>query len=317
MDVSTQDWFAQDVASALAAGFVSGYPDGTFRPQEEVSRQEAACMLAKLLKLDGGGSLNFSDAGAIASWAEPSVSGLVAAGIMAGYPDGAFRPQLAISRAEAVVMINKALAFQALTPVSGQLQVTGDVVNVRSGPSTSAQVIGQAYSGDILQAKAKNNDDWYQIDYQGGSGWIAGQYVQDYQPPPAPSSTQATSSPPTNSQTSNSQTSNSPINLPQTSNSTPSNSTVSDSTPGSTPAEPSRGDPASLNCAASRAERRRELGGYSGNTGQHSVCREDRPTSAVKSDSQSKCRYTCTQRIIDTEQWRLLLRHGPGGVSRR
>ncbi len=67
-------------------------------------------------------------------------------------------------------MINKALAFQALTPVSGQLQVTGDVVNVRSGPSTIAQVIGQAYSGDILQAKAKNNDDWYQIDYQGVLG---------------------------------------------------------------------------------------------------------------------------------------------------
>ncbi len=59
VDVSTQDWFAQDVASALAAGFVSGYPDGTFRPQEEVSRQEAACMLAKLLKLDGGGKPEF------------------------------------------------------------------------------------------------------------------------------------------------------------------------------------------------------------------------------------------------------------------
>ncbi len=119
-DVSARDWFAQDVASALAAGFVSGYPDGTFRPQEEVSRQEAACMLAKLLKLDSGGSLNFSDAGAIASWARPSVSGLVTAGIMTGYPDGTFRPQKVISRAEAVVMINKALALQSSTTVSDQ-----------------------------------------------------------------------------------------------------------------------------------------------------------------------------------------------------
>jgi uncharacterized protein YraI len=183
-DVSGQDWFTQDVKSALAAGFVSGYPDGTFRPQDEVSRQEGACMLAKLLKLDGAGDLSFSDADEIGSWAKASVSGLVAAGIMTGYPDGSFRPQEVITRAEAVVMINKALASQSLTPVTDQLQVTGDVVNVRSGPSTSAQIIGQVNSGDILQAKSKNSDDWYQIDFQGGSGWVAGWDVQVYQPSP-------------------------------------------------------------------------------------------------------------------------------------
>ena len=188
-DVSDQDWFAQDVKSALADGFVSGYPDGTFRPQDEVSRQEAACMLDKLLKLGGATTSGFSDAGDIASWAKPSVSDLVAAGIMAGYPDGTFRPREVITRAEAVVMINKALASQSPTPVTDQLQVTEDAVNVRSGPSTSAQIIGQANSGDILQAEAKNVDDWYQIDYQGGSGWIAGWYVQAYQPSPASDST--------------------------------------------------------------------------------------------------------------------------------
>ena len=206
-DVSDQDWFAQDVKSALAAGFVSGYPDGTFRPQDEVSRQDGACMLAKLLNLDGAGDPSFSDADEIGGWAKASVSGLVAAGIMAGYPDGSFRPQEVITRAEAVVMINKALASQSPTPVTDQLQVTGDAVNVRSGPSTSAQIIGQANSGDILQAEAENDDDWYQIDYQGGSGWVAGWYVQVYQPSQVTNSPQA------------------------------SNSTVSDST-GNAPAEP-------------------------------------------------------------------------------
>jgi len=216
VDVSDQDWFAQDVKSALAAGFVSGYPDGTFRPQDEVSRQEGACMLAKLLKLDGAGDPSFSDGDEIDGWAKDSVSGLVAAGIMAGYPDGSFEPQEVITRAEAVVMINKALASQALTPATDQLQVTGDTVNVRSGPSTSAQIIGEANSGDILQAKAKNDDDWYQIDYQGGSGWVAGWYVQTYQSPPAANSAQT------------------------------SNSTVSDSTPGNTPAESDGASLASL-----------------------------------------------------------------------
>ncbi len=204
VDVSDQDWFAQDVKSALADGFVSGYPDGTFQPQDEVSRQEASCMLAKLLKPDGAGDLSFSDTDDIAGWAKTSVSGLVAAGIMTGYPDGSFRLQEVITRAEAVVMINKALASQSPTPVTDQLQVTGDSVNVRSGPSTSAQIIGQANSGDILQAEAENDDDWYQIDYQGGSGWVAGWYVQVYHP------SQATNSPQTSNSTVSESTGNAP-----------------------------------------------------------------------------------------------------------
>ena len=202
-DVGSRDWFAQDVQSALADGFVNGYPGGTFRPQDEVSRQEAACMLDKLSKLSGAGDLNFSDAKEIASWARTSVSDLVSAGIMAGYPGGTFRPREVITRAEAVVMINKALASQSSAPATGQLQVTGNDVNVRSGPSTSAQIIGQANYGDILQAEAKNDNDWYQVKYQGLSGWIAGWYVQAYQPSPVSESTasspQANSSPGTDS----------------------------------------------------------------------------------------------------------------------
>jgi uncharacterized protein YgiM (DUF1202 family) len=182
-DVSDQDWFAQDVESALAAGYVSDYPDGTFRPQDGESRQDAASMLAKLLKLNSNGDLSFADAGQIDSSAVPYVSGLVAAGIFTGYPDNTFRPQETITRAEAVVIVNNALAMAETTSVNGQLQVTGDtdVVNVRSGPNMNAQIIGQVNTGDILQAQAKNEDDWYRIEYQGGSGWIAGWYVQDYQ----------------------------------------------------------------------------------------------------------------------------------------
>ena len=49
----------------------------------------------------------------VGGWAKTSVAELAAAGIMAGYPDDTFRPQQVITRAEAVVMINKALALPA------------------------------------------------------------------------------------------------------------------------------------------------------------------------------------------------------------
>ncbi|MGD0152609.1 MAG: S-layer homology domain-containing protein [Thermacetogeniaceae bacterium] len=192
-DVRQQDWFDESVKSALAAGFVSGYPDGTFKPQKAVNRQEAACLLAKLLKLNGEGNLRFSDTSQIDNWAKPSVSSLIAKEIMAGYPDKTFRPKKTITRAEAVVIINNALASQ-FTPVTDQLQVTDNTVNVRSGPGTNTSKIGQVHSGDILQARAKSHNGWYQIDWQGQTGWISGDCVQIYQPstpanPPASQST--------------------------------------------------------------------------------------------------------------------------------
>ncbi|MGD0621358.1 MAG: S-layer homology domain-containing protein [Thermacetogeniaceae bacterium] len=202
-DVRSKDWFAKDVQSALAAGFVSGYPDGTFRPQQAVNRQEAASMMAKLLNLNGGENLNFFDANQIDNWAKPSIAGLLAKGVMTGYPGNTFCPKKVIDRAEAVVMINKALALPSLTPATTQLQVTEDMVNIRSGPGTNNPIIGHAQKGDILQAKAESSDNWYQIYYQGGVGWITGQYVQIYQaappssqsPPASPSSPSTPSTP--------------------------------------------------------------------------------------------------------------------------
>jgi len=200
-DVHSTDWFAENVKAASASGFVSGYPDGTFRPQQTVNRQEASSMLSKLLKLDGEGQLGFSDAGKIDSWARPFVVRLVNKGIISGYPDKTFRPQKVISRAEAVVMINRALDSGApgsqptdsqLTQVTAQLQVADDIVNVRSGPSQSDAVIGQAHFGEILQADAKSSDNWYRISWDGGTGWVAGWCVQVYQSTDPPAATPAT-----------------------------------------------------------------------------------------------------------------------------
>jgi uncharacterized protein YraI len=192
-DVGSKDWFANDVQSALASGFVNGYPDGTFRPQQAVDRQEAACMMAKLLNLNGAGNLTFSDASQIDTWAKPSIAILFAKGVMSGYPGNTFYPKKVITRAEAVVLINKALALQPSTPANTQLQVTEDMVNVRSGPGTNNPIVGHVYKGDIIQAKAKSSDNWYQIDYQGGTGWITGQYVQVVQTTPLSSQSPPTS----------------------------------------------------------------------------------------------------------------------------
>ncbi len=55
-DVKASDWFYQDVAVAKTSGYVSGYPDGTYRPKQNISRQEAAAIIAKILNTASDGN---------------------------------------------------------------------------------------------------------------------------------------------------------------------------------------------------------------------------------------------------------------------
>jgi hypothetical protein len=107
-DVPASAWFFAEVTAAKNAGYISGYPDGTFQPNNPISRQEAAVIVAKLLGLKGSGG-QFADHQDIAPWAREAVEAVRAAGIMGGYPDGTFKPQNSITRAETVVTLQKAL----------------------------------------------------------------------------------------------------------------------------------------------------------------------------------------------------------------
>ena len=71
----------------------------------------------------------------------------------------------------------------AIAETACQLQVTENIVNVRSGPGKNEPEIGRAHFGDVLQTRAKSSDDWYQVAFQTGTGWIAGWCVQTYHAP--------------------------------------------------------------------------------------------------------------------------------------
>ncbi|MCT4619486.1 MAG: S-layer homology domain-containing protein [Marinisporobacter sp.] len=110
-DVSYNDWFYNEIAKAKKAGYISGYADGTVKPNNPISRQEAAVIVAKIKNLEQTTTLvdNFSDAYAIPSWSKEFIGAIVEADYMHGYPDGSFRPTKNISRAEAVVTLNNAM----------------------------------------------------------------------------------------------------------------------------------------------------------------------------------------------------------------
>ncbi|CAH1218171.1 hypothetical protein PAECIP111891_04706 [Paenibacillus allorhizoplanae] len=103
-------WAEANIKQAVSGGIVVGYPDGTFAPDQSITRAEFAVMLMTTLKMKGeGAALTFTDAGKIGTWAQKAVAQAVQAGIIQGYDDGTFRPYVEITRTEVAVMIAKAM----------------------------------------------------------------------------------------------------------------------------------------------------------------------------------------------------------------
>ncbi len=108
VDVTDDAWYKNEVLKAKLAGYVSGYLDDTFKPDNSISRQEAAAILSKILKLneDETKVSDFADASSFVEWSTPYIGAVASKGFMSGYPDGTFAPEKSITRAEAVTVIN-------------------------------------------------------------------------------------------------------------------------------------------------------------------------------------------------------------------
>ncbi|TCM87964.1 L-asparaginase type II [Paenibacillus sp. BK033] len=104
-------WAKAAVAQAVAAGITSGYPDGTFKPGNKISRTEMVAMIAKALKLTTGenAATSFSDNADIPAWARGAVNAVADKGIIQGRLNNRFVPAGTATRAEAITVIMKLL----------------------------------------------------------------------------------------------------------------------------------------------------------------------------------------------------------------
>ena len=93
------------ISTIANAGIINGYPDGTFRPDNTITRAEFASILSKFVEVTGE-EVSFSDVSG--HWAESVIADIAAAGWINGYEDGTFRPDGLITRAEAVKILNAA-----------------------------------------------------------------------------------------------------------------------------------------------------------------------------------------------------------------
>ncbi|MCR4403623.1 MAG: S-layer homology domain-containing protein [Firmicutes bacterium] len=96
-------WAHDAIVSLVDEGIISGYPDGTFKPENPVTRAEFSKMVARAFAIRPTGEPRFDDIKD--SWAKAYVTALAEAGIVSGYPDGTFKPERHITRAEMVAML--------------------------------------------------------------------------------------------------------------------------------------------------------------------------------------------------------------------
>ncbi|MGG1514535.1 S-layer homology domain-containing protein [Paenibacillus oryzisoli] len=116
-DVNGSEWYAGVVAAAAKAGLISGFEDGSFRPNGSLTREQAAVMVIRALQLAGqkpsaqgeGLSRFTSDGSEISPFAQQAVADAVNTGILNGLTDSAFGPQDTTTRAEAAVMLKRLL----------------------------------------------------------------------------------------------------------------------------------------------------------------------------------------------------------------
>ncbi len=142
-------WAEAAIRQAVQAGIVSGYPDGTFKPDRTVTRSEFAVMLMGALKPQTGkAALTFTDKEQIGAWALDAVAQAVEAGMIAGYEDGSFRPDAEITRAEMAMMLATALGKGHETAASAGFADDGDIPDWAKGSVAALYKLGMMEGKD-------------------------------------------------------------------------------------------------------------------------------------------------------------------------
>jgi len=154
-DVDTGDWYYQAVAYLRLHNIITGYPDGSFRPNAPISRAEFASIASRFDNLAADVPNIFPDV-PDSHWAADNINSAAAKGWVSGFPDGSYRPDDSITRAQVVSIVNRMLD-RRIKP--------GDIPQDVPG-FTDISPLHWAYS-DIIEASVSHEfirgDDGYEI----------------------------------------------------------------------------------------------------------------------------------------------------------
>ncbi|WP_214628404.1 S-layer homology domain-containing protein [Paenibacillus agaridevorans] len=144
-------WGRENIAQAVEQGIVSGYPDGSFRPDMPLTRMQFAIMLARSLKLDAAlTDLPFADGADVPTWAAGELGAALHAGILQGYNDGTLQPNRAINRAEMVAMLLRAYPLEDDGTAPRSFADSADI------PDWAREAVSLASAAGIIDGRKPN-----------------------------------------------------------------------------------------------------------------------------------------------------------------
>lgn len=207
-DVKSGAWYYNDISIAAQAGYINGYEDGSFRPNNPITRQEVASIITSIKNKkdnDLNKISNYRDVNSIANWAKPSVEGAIESGYLNGYSDNTIRPTKGITRAESITTLARVQNSGVTNPNPSPtpdptpnpspvktMYVTADNLNVRTGPGTSYSSVGYLSKGTAVEMLGEENG-WAKINYNGSYAYVSKGYLTENKssqtPLPIPSAT--------------------------------------------------------------------------------------------------------------------------------
>ncbi|MCM3473629.1 S-layer homology domain-containing protein, partial [Brevibacillus borstelensis] len=105
-------WAKQEIRVAKALNLTKGNPNGTFKPDDAITREEFVALVSRAFKINPVNGNSFNDTQS--SWAKGYITALVKKGILIGNEDGTFKPESNITRAEMVTIISRLINFEAI-----------------------------------------------------------------------------------------------------------------------------------------------------------------------------------------------------------
>lgn len=151
-DINELPWAKDKITEATEKGYISGYPDGTFKPRNPITRAEFAVIISRALDLDGTGDAPmFTDQNNIPAWAKEAIDDVYRAGIVVGDADGTFRPNDKIRRTEIAVMTAK--AFDLKRKSTGSTGFSDD----QRIPAWAKEYVAALKDNEVIQGKGGNN----------------------------------------------------------------------------------------------------------------------------------------------------------------
>ncbi|MBU6452227.1 MAG: S-layer homology domain-containing protein [Cyanobacteria bacterium REEB67] len=138
-------WGEPYVSTLAARGILGGFPDGTFHPNDNITRAQFAAIAVKALNVPPNtGVSSFNDVPA-KYWAAPAIGAVSNAGLVTGFPDSTFKPEDKLTRAQALVILAKALGN-----VSADARDLSNYSDASTVPSWALPSVSRAASAHII-----------------------------------------------------------------------------------------------------------------------------------------------------------------------